>query len=405
MTAVNYLPERNQNRPGDDPIFTLHREATLRRHAGERIINATVGVMLEDDGTLAVLPSVVEALREVPPTRGAAYAPIAGIPEFLSAVTEDLLGGSPLLRQAVAVATPGGTGAIRLAVTTFLERHQAIVTSSFYWNPYAIICNEHERSLRTFNMFEPGGTLDLASFERTLDAVAEAQGRLLVLLNDPCHNPTGYSLDDEEWSRVCERLAAFATRVPLAVLVDVAYLTYAREPRRCIPHLATLTDKALVLFAWSASKGFAQYGLRVGALIACTTDETQRDAIQRALGYACRGTWSNCNAAGQIAIARCISDTSLRARVDAERDRLRTLLASRVETFNAVAHAKGLRHPRYDGGFFVTVFASDARAAAERLRTRGVFVVPQPGALRLALSSVPQGEITELVHAVSEAIG
>jgi aromatic-amino-acid transaminase len=254
-------------------------------------------------------------------------------------------------------------------------------------------------------MFDAQGGLDVAGFERTLDAVAEAQGRLLVFLNDPCHNPTGYSMSEAEWTAVRESLASAAKRVPLAVLVDVAYLAYARDQKSFLRHLAPLTERALVLFAWSASKAFTQYGLRVGALIACTADAAQRDAIQRALSYACRGTWSNCNAAGQIAIARCLTDTPLRARVDAERARLQHLLAARVEAFNAAARGTGLRYPRYDGGFFVTVFAPEAKAAAERLKARGVFVVPQTGALRIALCSVAQADVATLVHAVKDAVG
>ena len=32
--------------------------------------------------------------------------------------------------------------------------------------------------------------------------------------------------------------------------------------------------------------------------------------------------------------------------------------------------------PIYDGGFFVTVFATDAEERAARMREKGVFVVP-----------------------------
>lgn len=403
--AVSYLPDRNANRPGDDPIFALNKEATQRRAQGRPVINATVGALLEDDGSLAVLPSVAEAIREVPAAKGAAYAPIAGNPEFLHAVVHDLLGGTPLAAQAVAVATPGGTGALRHAVSTFLERNQAMVTSSFYWGPYATICDEHERALRTFNMFDARGAFDANAFEGTLDATASAQGRLLVFLNDPCHNPTGYSMSDEEWSAAMQVLEAAASRVPVTVLADVAYLAYARDTsKRFLRYLSPLAERALVLFAWSASKAFTQYGLRVGALIACTADTAQRDAIGRALSYACRGTWSNCNAAGQAAIARCLTDATLRARVETERDRLRALLDSRVRAFNEAARGTSLRYPRYDGGFFVTVFAPEAKVAAARLKEDGIYVVPQSGALRVALCSVAAADVPTLVGALDRAV-
>lgn len=401
---MKFLTVRNADRPADDPIFALNREATQRRTAGDKVINATVGALLEDDGSLAVLPSVVQALHEVPAARGAGYAPIAGAADFLAAAMEDLLGGTPLLAQAVAASTPGGSGALRHAVSLFLDRGQSLVTSSFYWGPYATICDEHERTVTTFNMFDAAGRFDVASFAKTLDETAAKQGRLLVFLNDPCHNPTGYSLDESEWTAAIEVLQHAAAKVPLTVLCDVAYLAYARDQKSFLRHVAPLTERAMVLFAWSASKSFTQYGMRVGALIACTADATERSQVQRAMSFSCRGTWSNCNAAGQAAIARCLTDSTMRTRVDAERQRLINLLGARVNAFNASAQGTKLRYPRYDGGFFVTVFANEAAKAAEQLKQHGVFVVPQKGALRIALCSVAERDIPALVTAIDHSV-
>jgi len=401
---MKYLIDRNASRPADDPIFALNREATQRRAAGEKIINATVGALLEDDGSLAVLPSVIDAIRRVEPARVAGYAPIAGAPDFLNAVVEDLLGGTSLAAQAVAVATPGGTGALRHAVNTFLDRGQHLVTPSFYWGPYATICDEHERGLSTFEMFGEDGRFNVSAFAAALESAAARQGRLLVFLNDPCNNPTGYSMSDAEWTDVARVLSEAAARVPLVLLCDVAYLAYARDSRGFLTFVAPLANRALVLFAWSASKSFTQYGLRVGALIACTADDAQRGQVQRALAYACRGTWSNCNAGGQAAIARCITEPALRAKVDGERERLTRLLDARVRAFNAAAQGTRLRYPRYDGGFFVTVFAADAAAAAGRLKARGVFTVPQAGALRIALCSVAEADVPALVEALEQSL-
>ena len=401
---MSLLPARNASRPGDDPIFALNREAMQRKAAGERIVNATVGALLEDDGRLAVLPSVVEALREVAPLKAAAYAPIAGAPEFLNAVIRDLLGGSSLADCATAVSTPGGTGALRHAVSTFLERGQSLLTSSFYWGPYATICDEHERSVTTFPMFAEHGGFNLDAFEKGLDETAAKQGRGLVFLNDPCHNPTGYSMSEAEWTAASTILAGVAKRVPTTVLADVAYLAYAKDTRSFLKHLEPLAERAAVLFAWSGSKAFTQYGQRIGALVACTHDAAARDAMQRALAWACRGTWSNCNAAGQYAVARCLTDAPLKAKVDGERDRLRDLLDARVAAFNRAAEGTALRYPRYDGGFFVTVFSPEAKAHAEKLKARGVFVVPSAGALRVALCGVAQSDVATVVGAIDEVL-
>ncbi len=80
MTKPISLIPTHQTRPAEDPIFGLNAEATERRARGESVVNATVGALLDDEGRLAVLPSSVRAVHEVPAEEWAAYAPIAGTP-------------------------------------------------------------------------------------------------------------------------------------------------------------------------------------------------------------------------------------------------------------------------------------------------------------------------------------
>ena len=63
---VSSLIPSSAGRPGDDPIFALNAEAQRRAATGEPVINATLGALMEDDGTLAVIPCVIQALARVP---------------------------------------------------------------------------------------------------------------------------------------------------------------------------------------------------------------------------------------------------------------------------------------------------------------------------------------------------
>lgn len=397
-----FLIPSHASRPSDDPIFALNAEARARAKAGEAIVNATVGAMLDDDGKLAVLPSVVQALREVPAEVGAAYAPISGSPAFLRGVIDDLLGSRPEAAEAIAVATPGGSGALRLALGNLLEVGQTLLTTSLYWGPYKTLADESDRKIATFRMFDEAGRLDVADFESKLTGLVASEGRALVFLNSPCHNPTGYSFDDAEWEAVVAAVGRVAERGPVTILLDVAYARYAAtDLSHVVDRVLPLAKKALVLFAWSASKSFTEYGLRVGALVAVVPDAEERRQIESAFSYSCRGTWSNCNAAGMAAIAMILADATLRARVDGERAELKAVLDRRVARWNELGGAAGLRYPRYDGGFFTTVFCEDAAGAAAKLRAEGLFVVPQPGALRVALCSVAERDIARLVEGIA----
>lgn len=393
----------HQGRPSDDPIFALNQEAVERRARGEAIVNATVGALLHDDGSLAILPAAARAVREVPEAEWAPYAPIAGSADFLAAAIDDVLRGEPDMRAvAVAAATPGGSGALRHAIVNYLEPGQSLLTTSFYWGPYHTLCDESGRKVATFSMFAADGSFDTGALDRALAAQIAEQGRVLLFINDPCHNPTGYSMRPEEWRALVERLVARSGEAPITLLVDMAYFAYSpNDPRAFLKELRPLLGKVGLLFAWSASKAFTHYGLRVGAIIACVPDPAARTATSAALSYSCRGTWSNCSRGGMRAITRLLTDPELAGACDREREELKALLGARVAAFNELAPKHDLRYPRYEGGFFVTVFADDAHDRAARMRERGVFVVPQKGALRVALCSVAAGDVPRLVEALA----
>ena len=395
----------HQGRPSDDPIFALNKEATARRTRGESIVNATVGALLHDDGRLAIMPTAARAVHEVPPEEWATYAPIAGSPDFLAAVADNIFEGEPELRaSAVAAATPGGSGALRHAIANYLEPGQSLLTTDFFWGPYQTLCDESDRKLGTFTMFDPEGRLDTNALDASLKKQIAEQKRALVFINDPCHNPTGYSMTPEEWQGVVERLLAHADEAPITLLVDTAYFEYGarKNPRAFLKELRPLLGKTGLLFAWSASKTFTHYGLRVGAIVSCVPDPKERAATDAAFSYSCRGTWSNCTRGGMRAVTRLLTEPSLAASSSAEREELKSLLASRVVAFNHAAKAKGLVYPRYEGGFFVTVFTDDAPARAARMREKGVFVVPSKNALRVALCSVAEADVPRLVDALAE---
>jgi aromatic-amino-acid transaminase len=258
-------------------------------------------------------------------------------------------------------------------------------------------------------MFGGNSGFDTAAMDAALQRQIDRQGRALVFLNSPCHNPTGYSLDDAEWQAVAASVRRAGERAPVALLVDLAYARFAATEVDWPQHLAPVLDTATLLVAWSGSKSFAQYGARIGALLGVHRDPESRQRLANAFAFGCRGTWSNCNHQGQLAVAALLAEPAQRARADADRARLIALLHERVTVWNREAARAGLSYPRYEGGFFVTVFADDAEAAAARAREEGVFVVPVRGegrgALRVALCATPAAAVPRVVATLQRAIG
>ena len=403
--SISALTSASQAREGNDPIFRLNSEAKARAAAGESILDATMGALMDDEGQIAVMPSVAEAIARVPTGKAAGYSPISGSPPFLDAVRRDLLGNSDLLPKSVAVTTPGGSGAIYQAIKNFVEPGHQALTTDYYWGPYPVIAQHLERDVSTFGMFSPDLSFDLEAMKQGIRQHIDTQGRLLLILNFPCHNPTGYSLDVGEWMSIAEVVRAAGEEAPVAVLLDLAYHRFGGESADLwIDAVPTMLETTTVLLAWTASKSFCQYGARIGSLVALHPDQEERNKLANALGFTCRATWSNSNHLGQLAVTDLLVDPELSKRADTDRAGLVELLRTRVEAFNSAASTAGLHVPRYDGGFFVVVFTPDGEKTAAVMRDMGVYVIPLKGAVRVALCATPEAEIPRLVEALRAGI-
>jgi aromatic-amino-acid transaminase len=104
------------------------------------------------------------------------------------------------------------------------------------------------------------------------------------------------------------------------------------------------------------------------------------------------------------AITRLLTDADVRTAAENERAGFVKLLDERVAAFNGAAKRAKLHFPRYDGGFFTTIFAHDADGAARRMREEGVYVVPVDGAVRVGLCAVKKADVPRLVETAARAL-
>lgn len=392
--------------PGDDPIFVLNAEALRRKAAGEDILNATVGALLDDRGRLVVLDTVMELWRELGELEVAPYAPIAGDPAFLLALTRRHW---PQVETVGAgVATPGGSGALALAVRNFLEPGMALLTAAPYWGPYQTIAQEDGLRVETAPWLDYGSVpgLDAAAWEAKVQELMRIQGRLMVWINDPCHNPSGRTLPPACRGELLGILAQAADRVPVTLLLDFAYQDYARDPaavREAMDGYADLgkEGKVLVGASLSLSKSLTLYGSRGGALVFpwCTDAE-----LQSALTMSCRGLYSNCPKAPQSLVLRLERDGKAQVRVAEEQRHWSQILESRAAALDAALRAEGMAGVPWDGGFFVTLRLPASQQTFEGLRKQGVMVVPLPEGLRVGICGLTSADAPRFAKALRAAL-
>lgn len=386
--------------PADDPIFALNAEARARKARGESNLNATVGALLDEAGQLVVLDVVMDLWRSLGALEVAPYAPIAGDPAFLKALVQRHW---PLLESAgAACATPGGSGALALSLRNFLEPGQTLLTTAPFWGPYATLAAENGMRLATAPWPAAGGALDAAAWDVALRGLMKAQGRVMVWLNDPCHNPTGRSLSAGDRTALLGLLRDLSALGPVTLLLDLAYLDYTREPEAVASAMRDYAalgadGRVLVGAALSLSKALTLYGGRGGALAFPWCDDP---ALQAALTQSCRGTWSNCPRAPHALMLRLAQDGKAQARLASEHRHWSEVLAARALALDAALEAEGMEALRWQGGFFVTVPSAAPAAVCEGLKAEGVFTVPLPEGLRVGLCGLRAEEAPRFARAL-----
>ena len=240
MTEMIFASQNGRNIPKEDKIFGISSRAKkmAATEGKDKVVNATIGALLDDNGKLIVMSSVDRVFRSLEPDEYAQYAPIGGTPGFKEAAKKDLFRDFVPQCYVEAVSTPGGTGAIRNAISNYTSHNDKILTTDWYWAPYKTIAEEQERKLDTFEIFDHAGNFNTEGLAQKAAQILKQQDRLLIILNTPSHNPTGYGLTPKEWEDVIAAIEEAGKGKKVTLLVDAAEVGYQVEGEsilhRCI---------------------------------------------------------------------------------------------------------------------------------------------------------------------------
>lgn len=393
-----------------DAIFGANaacREAAEKYGAG-KVTNATIGVMMDDAGKLASIPTMERMFRSLSIEDYMSYAPISGLPAYLDAVIDLTFAAHKPDGYFGAIATAGGTGAIHHAVANYAERGEEVLTSDWFWGTYNVICNECGSYLTNFKLFDEAQNFNLADFTAKVDALLMKQDRLLVILNTPAHNPTGFSLTEADWDGVLALAKKHAAKgKKISILVDIAYIEYAgekNETRKFMEKFGSLPENVLIMFSFSMSKGYTAYGQRTGALIAVSASKEVIEEFKEINKYTSRATWSNINRGAMTLLTRIQQDKSALAQFEKERDAFYKMIQNRGALFMEESKACGLNALPYKGGFFLSVPAKDPRAVCEKLHDDLIFAVPLRLGVRIAACSVAASKMKGVAAKVRNAL-
>ena len=379
-----------------------------KKHGADKVTNATMGVMMDDEGKLASIPTMERVFRSLSVEDYVRYAPIPGLPDYLEAVIDLTFADQKPEGYTAAIATAGGTGAIHHAVANYAERGDKVLTSDWFWGTYNVICNECGCQLTNYALFDENNNFNIAAYTAKVDEIMKTQDSLLVIINTPAHNPTGFSLTEEDWDKVLDLTKKYAAQgKKMSILVDIAYIDYAgekNETRKFMKKFGNLPANIFVMFAFSMSKGYTAYGQRTGALVAVSSSEEVITEFKEINKYTSRATWSNINRGAMTLLAKISADKETLAQFEKERDEFYQMIQERGMLFMKEAKECGLNALQYKGGFFLSVPAKDPQAVCDKLHDDLIFAVPLKMGVRIAACSVSAAKMKGIAAKVLKAL-
>ncbi|MBO7703863.1 MAG: aminotransferase class I/II-fold pyridoxal phosphate-dependent enzyme [Solobacterium sp.] len=380
--------------PLEDAVFAVARAAAKdRQENGDLVVNATVGSLFDEDGSFVAFDSVFDHYDGIDhTTKGSYAAAFLGNPGFRDAVWNWTTQTADIALAHSVVATPGGSGAVATSFVTFLDEGETVILPDIAWGSYQLMASHNNLKVRNYEMFE-GDHFNLRSVKEAIDEVLNTQDRIVLVVNDPCHNPTGYSMTMEEWNGLIAILNEAGEKAAVILINDIAYIDYSYRGNRAREYMSLFngfSDNVLAVTAFSCSKALTSYGLRCGAAILMSQKQESVQEAETVFEKAARACWSNVPNAAMDNFAWVVTDN--REAYLTEKQHYVDLLKERSEIFVKEAEECGLPIYPYKEGFFVTIKEADRKKAVaehEALMENHIYTVLVNKGIRVAVCSLP----------------
>lgn len=287
-------------------LMAMYREDTRADK-----IDLGVGVYKNAEGVTPIMGAVKKAEQlwwQEEATK--AYTGLAGDPAFADAMIGLVLGDAVPREAVAAVATPGGTGAVRQAfeLIQMANPKARVFVSDPTWPNHLSILRHLEIETVLYRYFdEDTRAVDFPAMMEDLQNVREGD---VVLLHGCCHNPTGANLNLTQFGEVIALMNAKGA-VPM---IDIAYQGFGdglEADAAATRAIASGCPETLI--AASCSKNFGIYRERTGLLMAVSQDNARTKLNQATLQHLNRQNYSFPPDHGARMVTLVLNDPDLRA--------------------------------------------------------------------------------------------
>lgn len=384
-----------------DPIFGLTEAFKQDNNPNRQNLGA--GVYQDDSGKTPLLSAVVKA-RELLAEylEEAAYLPISGDPNYLSAAHRLLFGeNSPIFKDELVcgVQTLGGTGALRVGAD-FLKAHfnpPAVYMSDPTWVNHNGIFTAAGYKIEKYPYYRfDNHKLDFEAMQAGLRKCPKAS---VVLLHTTCHNPTGEDISTEGWQALVE----IFKEKELIPFFDCAYQGFAKGVEEDVKGLHIFAEAGMsFLVAQSFSKSFSLYRRRVGTLAAVCNSSEEAKKVFSQLKIVVRRSYSNPPVEGAAYVMKILETPELKnlwlSELGEMRNRLSKMRALLVDKLVKNGAEGDFSFLTTQNGMFS--FLGLTKARVEMLKSQ--FSIYTVDSSRISVGSLNTGNIDYIAEAIAK---
>ena len=274
-------------------------------------VDLGVGVYKNAEGVTPVMRAVKAAEQRIIDEQATkAYTGLAGDPAYADAMIGLILDTAVERSKIAAVATPGGTGAVRQAfeLIKMANPNARVFVSDPTWPNHVSILKYVGIETVVYRYFD--AETRAVNFDGMIEDLKGAKEGDVVLLHGCCHNPTGANLNLTQWKAVVELL----NERGLIPMIDIAYQGFGdglEEDAAGVRLVASSVPECLI--AASCSKNFGIYRERTGLLMAISQQGDAEGLNQKTLAYLNRQNYSFPPDHGARVVTTILNDPELRA--------------------------------------------------------------------------------------------
>ncbi len=379
--------------------------ALIKLHAADERtdkVDLGVGVYRTGQGATPVFAAIKQAEQALVDTQDSkSYLGPEGDMGFVNALMPYIFGVDATMGGRIqGMQTPGGTGAVRLALALAQKAGlKRLHMGTPSWPNHKQIIDDLSIELAPFDHAKPDGTANLDS---VLEAIRNSRPGDGILIHGCCHNPTGIDYSLEDWAAIGDAVA----ETGIFPIIDTAYQGLGDGLEEDAAGFRSLLSKVPEAFiAYSCDKNFGMYRDRVGAfyILAGEGDAETLDTAFTNANALARASWSMPPDHGAAAIRLILRDTKMTEVWIDELDTMRTRMRQVRERLAAagVAGSVDLTPLGTQNGLFSTLPVTKEQVA--RLREEhGIYMA---GSGRINIAGLTMNNIDKFINAIADVTG